>query len=158
MHHAALPLLLAHGAATLLMTGVIWFVQIVHYPLFQNVPAASFPAYERDHQSQTGLVVGPLMLLEMGTGVALVLTAWGQPRPFPESTAILLAVNALLLLLLWVLTFFVQVPHHEALARQYDAARIQALVHGNWLRTLLWTTRAVLLLKIFSDRFSASGI
>lgn len=158
MYHAAIPLLLVHSAATLLMTGIIWFVQVVHYPLFQKVPAASFPAYERDHQSRTGLLVGPLMLLELGTAVALVLTAWRQPRPFPESTAILLTVNAVLLLILWALTFFVQVPHHEALARQQDADRIQALVRGNWLRTLLWTARAILLLKIFSDRFPASGI
>jgi hypothetical protein len=28
------PLLLAHAAATLFMVGVIWFVQLVHYPLF----------------------------------------------------------------------------------------------------------------------------
>jgi hypothetical protein len=30
-------LLLVHGFATLYMTGLIWFVQLVHYPLFAQV-------------------------------------------------------------------------------------------------------------------------
>lgn len=30
-------LLLVHAAVTLYMTGVIWFVQVVHYPLFSCV-------------------------------------------------------------------------------------------------------------------------
>ncbi|MFY0528690.1 hypothetical protein ACN28I_37835 [Archangium gephyra] len=29
--------LLAHAAATLFMVGLIWFVQVVHYPLFSRV-------------------------------------------------------------------------------------------------------------------------
>ncbi len=30
-------LLILHAGATLYMAGVIWFVQIVHYPLFSRV-------------------------------------------------------------------------------------------------------------------------
>ena len=36
-------LLLLHAASTLAMTGVIWFVQMVHYPLFRYA-AAGDPA------------------------------------------------------------------------------------------------------------------
>ncbi len=71
------PALLVNLAATLFMVGVIWFVQIVHYPLFARVGAGGFPAYSERHSRLTGLVVGPLMLAEAATAAALVL---GPPR------------------------------------------------------------------------------
>ena len=37
-------ILLGHLAATLFMVGVIWFVQVVHYPLFAKVGATAFAA------------------------------------------------------------------------------------------------------------------
>ena len=35
-------LVVAHAAATLFMVGVIWFVQVVHYPLMARVSASEF--------------------------------------------------------------------------------------------------------------------
>ena len=49
-------------ASTLYMTGVIWFVQIVHYPLMARVGGAQFREYSRLHQLQTTWVVAPAML------------------------------------------------------------------------------------------------
>ena len=37
--------LLAHAAATLFMVGLIWFVQVVHYPLFARVGPDAFVPY-----------------------------------------------------------------------------------------------------------------
>jgi hypothetical protein len=70
-------LLLAHAAATLFMVGVIWFVQVVHYPLFARVGTPDFSTYSIRHTRLTGLVVGPAMLLEAATAVALVV--WTPP-------------------------------------------------------------------------------
>lgn len=64
------PVLLVHLTATFAMVGIIWFVQIVHYPLFARVGAGGFPAYSGAHSR---LVVGPPMLAEAATAVALVL-------------------------------------------------------------------------------------
>ena len=55
-------LFLAHVAATLVMVGVIWFVQIVHYPLFSQVSEAAFNLYEAQHTRLTTYVVAPAML------------------------------------------------------------------------------------------------
>jgi hypothetical protein len=41
-------------------------------------------------------------------------------------------------------TFLVQVPLHERLSAGWDAAAHQRLVASNWVRTVLWTVRAVL--------------
>ena len=49
-----------HAASTLSMVGLIWFVQVVHYPLFARVEQG-FIAYEQIHQQRTTWVVAPLM-------------------------------------------------------------------------------------------------
>ena len=36
-------------ASTLFMTGLIWFVQVVHYPLFDRVESGAFRRYHADH-------------------------------------------------------------------------------------------------------------
>ncbi|NIP85737.1 MAG: hypothetical protein GTO03_09310, partial [Planctomycetales bacterium] len=65
-------LLLIQLATTLMMAGLIWFVQIVHYPLFAAVGEGEFPAFERKHQRLTTCVVAPLMLAELATAAGLV--------------------------------------------------------------------------------------
>jgi hypothetical protein len=62
-------LFLLQLAATLAMTGLIWFVQLVHYPLFGRVGPADFAQYLLSHQHRTTLIVAPLMLGEAGTAV-----------------------------------------------------------------------------------------
>ncbi len=51
---------LAHLLATALLPGLIWFVQVVHYPLFAAVGQEGFHAYERQHQRLKAFVVAPL--------------------------------------------------------------------------------------------------
>jgi sterol desaturase/sphingolipid hydroxylase (fatty acid hydroxylase superfamily) len=64
----------ANLAATWFMVGLIWFVQVVHYPLFAAVPAGEpFAAYHRQHVRRTTWVVAPVMLVELVTAVALLL-------------------------------------------------------------------------------------
>ena len=129
-------LVLGNLAPTLMMTGLIWFVQIVHYPLFDRVDAGRFPAYERDHTGLTTLVVGPLMLLE-GVCAAGLLFA-------PEELAPGWAVwsGFALLLMLWGTTAAVQVPCHNRLTEAFDAAVHRRLVRSNWLRTVAWSARS----------------
>ena len=67
---------LTHITATLYMTGLIWFVQIVHYPLFSRVGNAEFPAYEQRHTVLTTWVVGPPMLVE---GITALILIWLRP-------------------------------------------------------------------------------
>jgi hypothetical protein len=72
-----LPLLLAHVAATLFMTGLIWFVQIVHYPLMSSVGRAEWVEYERRHLRRTTAVVAPAMLIELGCALLLAAATLG---------------------------------------------------------------------------------
>ena len=42
--------LLLNFASTWAMVGLIWLIQIVHYPLFSRVGADQFKLYEQEHQ------------------------------------------------------------------------------------------------------------
>ena len=134
--------LLAHAAATLYMTGLIWFVQVVHYPLFAAVGSAGFTGYAAAHQRLTTLVVGPPMLLELGTALLL---AWHPPRG--EARALPLAGLALLAVV-WLSTALLQVPAHGRLSSGFDAEVARGLVSWNWIRTVAWTARAGVVLVL----------
>lgn len=140
----ALPIeywiLLTNAASTLALTGLIWTVQLVHYPAFHYVSPDDFKAFEAFHRRAISFVVIPLMLAELGT--SLVLLQW-RPAPIPVVAVIL---GCLATLLLWVVTFTVQVPLHNRLMNAKNEIAIQRLVTGNWLRTFLWSLRASLVL------------
>jgi len=130
-------LLSLHLAATLYMTGLIWFVQVVHYPLFERVGREGFTDYERAHVRRTGWVVMPAMLLELGTAIALLLPAFNGQGPawFVASVLVLAGI--------WLITFTLSVPCHNKLSRGWDAAAHRRLVSTNWLRTAGWSARSV---------------
>ncbi len=131
-------LLLLHAAATWFMTGLIWFVQVVHYPLMRRVGPAGFVEYEAAHASRTTLIVGPPMLLEAACAVWI---AFAPPAGIPAGAG---WIGVALLALIWLSTGLVQVPLHARLSTGFDAAAHRRLVDRNWFRTVLWTLRAVL--------------
>jgi hypothetical protein len=131
---------LTHLAATLFLVGLIWVVQVVHYPLFARVGVGQFHAYWQGHTRLITWLVAPSMFTEVATGVLLFVA-----RP-PGLSFPLLAVAFGLLVLNWVSTWAVQIPLHERLGRQFDPATLRRLVLTNWLRTATWTLRGVLVL------------
>jgi len=147
-------LLVTQILATAMMTGIIWFVQIVHYPLFLKVPLEGFVSYEQSHTVRTGLVVAPLMLLEMGTAIGLV----GLSLFSGEKTTVGLSplhLGALgCLLLIWASTFLIQVPLHQLLEQRADPKAMELLVSTNWIRTILWSIRLGLLALLIAPRIT----
>lgn len=63
--------LTVHLVAACIMVGVIWFVQLVHYPLLAVVPVESAKQVAEKHQRWTGIVVGPPMAVEGVTTLIL---------------------------------------------------------------------------------------
>lgn len=128
----------AHLLATTAMAGLIWFVQVVHYPLFRAVGAEHFVAYEQDHTRRTSWVVGPFMAVEGVTALLLVVTPGaGLGRAGPLLGLVLLAI-------VHASTVTLQVPAHRRLSVEADLAVMDRLVATNWIRTAGWSGRAVL--------------
>jgi hypothetical protein len=138
-------------AATLYMTGVIWLVQIVHYPLFALVGRDGFALYEARHTSWITWVVAPAMVVELATALALLAA---RPTGVPPA-ALWLGVG--LLAVIWLSTLVLQVPAHTVLAEGFDAVAHRRLVATNWIRTLAWTARSALLL-VLTARLLSAGV
>lgn len=128
-------LLAVHAGCSFAMFGVIWLIQLVHYPAFAFVERERFPEFHRLHCRNTGVVVVPLMCGELITGLSLALLA---PTVF--------LLPGLLILIAWLSTFLLQVPCHAGLEAGFNQEAHQTLVRTNWIRTIAWSARAAFLL------------
>src|SRR3989338_3499444 len=128
-------LFLTHVVATVTMTGIIWFIQLVHYPLLKLVGKNEFFPYEISHTRRITFTVFPLMLIELFSGLFLL---WRRP---PAVTLQETLIGAGLLGVIWLSTVFLQVPQHHILARHFDAVAHEKLVNTNWVRVLAWSLR-----------------
>jgi hypothetical protein len=122
-----------HAFATVALCGLIWFVQVVHYPLLAHVGRDVFVQYEARHIRLTTAVVAPFMLAEAATAAWLLFT------PIPRAWS---GAGILLLLVVWISTASFQVPCHRRLEQGQDLGVIRRLVATNWIRTVAWTARS----------------
>ena len=127
---------------TCYMTGLIWFVQRVHYPLLERIEPGSFGRYHAEHVRRTGPVVALAMLAELGSSVALL---FERPIGAPSWLAIAGLVAAVTT---WASTAWLQVPLHRRLASGFDPTAHRRLVLGNWIRTASWTAHALIVLAM----------
>jgi hypothetical protein len=132
-------LLLLNFAVAAYLTGLIWMVQVVHYPSFGLVPKEAWPAFHRAHTRRMGYVVMAPMVVELGLAIWL---AWAGRATLPGGAG---WWSLGLVVLIWAATFFISVPFHNRLEHGFDYIAIDGLTRTNWLRTLAWTARAVLL-------------
>ena len=133
-----LLLLLNFGFAAYL-TGLIWTVQLVHYPGFAYVAPEKFAAFHQHHTRSMSWVVLAPMVLELGLAGWL---AWQGRNTLGAAVWWGLA----LVVFIWAATFLISVPFHNRLtADGYSYVAIDGLVRTNWLRTVAWTVRSGLL-------------
>tara|TARA_R110001592_G_scaffold81119_1_gene241043 strand:+ start:584 stop:1033 length:450 start_codon:yes stop_codon:yes gene_type:complete len=133
-------LLLANAASTLALFGLIWTIQLVHYPTFLHIAPERFLQFEAFHQRQISFVVLPLMVVELLSTLYLFFV---PPAILPAWCA---TIGVLLLAIIWTSTFLIQVPLHNVLSKGYDELTITRLVRSNWIRTIAWSLRSAVVL------------
>jgi uncharacterized membrane protein len=134
--------LLASLAATWMMVGVIWFVQVVHYPLLAMVGMDRASKIAKEHQRRTGQVVGLPMAIEgVSTLVLLATRPSGVFWLWPWVAAVLLAVAL-------GCTVLLSVPLHAQMASNPTHEIGHRLVCTNWPRTIAWTLRGLILVAM----------
>ena len=129
--------LLGHLIFTSIMTGVIWVIQIVHYPSFHFIEKELYTAFQKFHMNNISLIVVPVMILELATGVLLLAG---------NSKNILIIISFSLLILIWAITGIFFSGAHGKLITGYNVLVVDKLVSMNWIRTILWTLKMLLLL------------
>lgn len=133
-------LLLACLGSTCFMTGLIWLVQLVHYPLLGEVGVASFGRYHAEHVRRIGPIVAGLMLIELFSAGGLIVV---RPSGIPVWLAI---AGFAAVTITWISTAAVQVPLHGRLATGFDPVAHRQLVRSNWVRTISWTAHSAIVL------------
>ena len=130
-------ILLANFVAATVMTGVIWFVQWVHYPLLASVPVDRAVETAIQHQRSTGQVLAIPMAVEGFTTLGLLISR-------PEGVQIIWPwIGAVLLAVALGSTVILSVPLHAKMVANPTAEVGRRLVVTNWPRTIAWSARAV---------------
>jgi len=135
-------LVLAHLVSTLLMVGIIWTVQVVHYPLMALVGTERFVAYEAAHAPRMAAVVMlPWAVQGLTVAGMLIATPAGVAPALVWGAATAAAVPVLV-------TVVASVPAHGRLAQGFDARVHRRLVRTNWIRTAGWTAHGAIAVGI----------
>jgi hypothetical protein len=87
-----------------------------------------------------GYLVGPIMVLEFLIISFLFLLNFEN-----KLTAAMFIITCLI----WISTFFIQVPVHQGLTNRKEKKLIQSLINTNWIRTILWSVKLMLSLISF---------
>ncbi len=132
-------------AATWAMVGLIWMVQLVHYPMLATYSAMAPATAAADHQRRISWVVGPLMAAEGVTALILLVDRPDTMPTWSSWAAAALLGGAL------TSTVVVQVPLHTRLAERHDGRDAARLTSSNWVRTLAWTMRGLLLAWVLAS-------
>lgn len=128
-----------HSMTCFFMTGVIWIIQLIHYPSFAFIEPSAFSNFHKRHTAALGFIAGLTMVAELCTGFLFAINI----------PSFLTGLNFTLILLIWFCTFFISVPIHNKLASGFNLENIKQLTLTNWYRTALWSLRSILLIYFF---------
>lgn len=120
-----------------MLVGFSWYAQIIHYPLYKKIKEG-FVEYERAYIRRSAFMIGPLMLIEVITAIVLI----GLSEGFLIKFAV---ANLILIMFIWLSTFLFQVIQHQKLSIRFSRRILKNLIALNWMRTLIWTVKGVVM-------------
>jgi hypothetical protein len=134
------------------MTGMIRSMQILEYTLFALVGPKEFPAYHQRHNRGLPLLVILPSLAAFASAIVVIFTC---PARLPLCASLVAAVLDLCIIIATVVR---EAPLHARLDRGGSSATlIRQLVQGNWIRIVLWTVNAIVLLVWTMQLLSAAS-
>ena len=127
-----------HFLSTSFMVGIIWVIQLLHYPTFHFIKESNYVEFQHFHMQRISFIVVPAMILELLSAFMLVYYIRSN----------LLIVCLIILLVIWSITFVFFTKLHQGLLGGYDKIIVDKLVQINWSRTVLWSLRLIILIYI----------
>ena len=127
-----------HFLSTSLMVGIIWVIQLLHYPTFHFIKESDYVEFQHFHMQRISFIVVPVMIIELLSGFMLVY--------YFRSNLFILCLT--ILLVIWLITFVFFTKLHQSLLDGYDKIIVDKLVQINWSRTVLWSLRLIILIYI----------
>jgi len=125
------------------LVSLVFMTQFITYPTFLNIDIDKFSDYHRKYVNNISFIVAPVMLIELLT---LSLIAY-------FSSEFLIIKSLILLLVIWLTTFFIMIPSHNRISKSYNKKEIISLINYNWVRTILWSFKLLLIIFLYFEKF-----
>jgi len=122
------------------MVGLIWLIQLVHYPLFNYVGSEEFRVFHENHKILIAPVVGIVMIVELVTSIIIIFQPTYGIRNWSS------IVGIILLGIIWFSTVYFQIPFHNILSSKFNENALMMLIGTNWIRTICWSLRGIIVL------------
>lgn len=145
-------ILIIHLIFTSAMVGIIWLIQLVHYPSFLFIDKQKYSSFQNFHMQRISFIVMPVMLIELFSGLFILFKLYvpsSQVLSSFYSNENYFYFSLLSLILIWIFTGLVFTKIHTALLVNFNEQRIKYLMAYNWIRTILWSARLILLIFFY---------
>jgi len=138
-------ILIINLAAAAILAGLNWYLQIVHYPLFTYIDKKNFVEYYVYHLKKNVFIVFIPMLVEGAFAILFAFDYHGIIPPMIPVLGLCLSTS------MWLITFSHIAPLQDKLSVEgKDNETIQKLIQMNWVRTIGWTVKVVMLIYCLS--------
>ena len=121
-----------------ILLGLILVIHFVHYKSFYFISDKEFIDFHTFHTRSISYLVIPLMIIEASTSIIICFFYYG----------LLPLINLILVLSIWIVTFFLQVPCHNKLSSGKSETTIKKLIDTNTIRVYLWLFKTISILLI----------
>ena len=125
------------------LVSLVFMTQFITYPTFLHIDKDKFSEYHRKYVNNISFIVAPVMLIEFLT---LSLIAY-------FSSEFLIIKSLILLLVIWLTTFFIMIPSHNRISKSFNKKEIISLTNYNWVRTILWSFKLLLIIFLYFEKF-----
>ena len=125
------------------LVSLVFMTQFITYPTFLHIDKDKFSEYHRKYVNNISFIVAPVMLVELLT---LLLIAY-------FSKDFLIIKSLILLLVIWLTTFFIMIPSHNRISKSFNIKEIKSLINYNWIRTILWSFKLLVIIFLYYEKF-----
>ncbi len=135
-------LIIIHLLSNSFLIAIIYQTQLITYPTFLEISTKKFNKYHTNYVNVITYLVAPFMILELSTLVVIIF----------YNKDFLLIKSLLILTVIWLVTFIVMVPIHNNISKKYESSQIRRLINYNWIRTVLWTLKFIVVFYLLYDK------
>ena len=131
--------LIGNLCASVFMTGIIWFIQFVQYPLLNHISSFDFSCYYKKYTTRIVWIIYPVMIME------ICFASWLSFLPVQSKLQIPILITYVMLALASLNTFMIQAPLNHKLQLAFDKAVLSKILFYNKIRLFSWTVRTLVL-------------
>ena len=132
-------LLKINSACGFFLLGLIWIIQIVHYPTYLYIDNNKRILFQNFHTKTISYIVAPVMIIELISSFLILINQVNLQN----------IVILIIPVLIWLSTFCISVPIHKNINKSNFEMLAKKLIKTNWIRTILWTIKALIIFLFY---------